>query len=224
MTNTVWGAVALTGASYLLGAIPIGLILARCKGIDIRRVGSNNIGATNVFRSVGKGWGIATFIGDFIKGFVPAFVVPLVLVRWGSLAPDTRVAAGLVFGCAAIAGHNWPVYLRFKGGKGVATSAGVLLGVAPVAVAVGLAGWLGLLLITRYVSVASMGAALIIVAWAWIPPRAGWLLPLVLTGLALLVVLRHRANLRRLFRGEEHRFSFSRRRPVAGTTTPETKT
>jgi glycerol-3-phosphate acyltransferase PlsY len=118
---------------------------------------------------------------------------------------------GLLCGVAAILGHNFPVYLKFKGGKGVATSAGVLLGVAPAAVGLGLLGWIVLFVTTRYVSVASIGAAVVVPAagW-WLYHGQGLLLPLVLTLLGLLVVYRHKANIQRLVNGTESRFQFGK--------------
>ncbi len=193
---------AFTLISYLIGAIPFAWIVAKAKGVDIRAVGSGNVGATNVFRAIGKGWGVLTFALDVAKGFLPAFLIPLL---WS--APDWPQNSGLLFGCAAIAGHNWPVYLKFKGGKGVATSAGVLLGVAPASVGIGLVVWLLTMAISRYVSLASILAAAAI-------PVAGWLLygtanPLlatVLTVLGGIVIWRHRSNIARLRAGTEHRF------------------
>lgn len=193
--------------SYLLGACPNGLLIARVRGVDIRQVGSGNIGATNVFRSVGKGAGMSVFLLDALKGFIPAFCLPL-LVGAATGEPVAR-ETGIWFGVAAIAGHNWPVYLRFKGGKGVATSAGVLIGVAPAAVGIGLVAWLGLFLTTRYVSVGSIGAAVAVAITGWVRYRdAGLVLPIVLTLLAALVVWRHRTNLQRLADGTENRFEF----------------
>jgi len=178
--------------------------------VDVRTVGSRNIGATNVFRCVGKGWGIFTFVLDVLKGFAPAFLFPLILKRVGAV-PDTDVLAGLAYMILAIAGHNWPVYLGFKGGKGVATSAGGLLGVAPAAVGVGLAAWVLLFAATRYVSVASIGAALAVIAAGWWRYGAnGPVVPAVLTVLGLLVVLRHKANIARLRAGTENRIAWSR--------------
>lgn len=196
--------VLLTVASYLIGAIPFALLISRLKGVDIRQVGSGNVGATNVFRSVGKGLGVLTFVCDVLKGFVPAFFFPLSV---GAGVLENPQNAGLIFGCAAIAGHNWPVYLRFHGGKGVATSAGVLLGVALPAVGIGVVIWIALFAFSRYVSLASIGAAAAI-------PAAGWwlygatnpVLPAVLTGLGLLVIWRHRTNIQRLLNGTEHQF------------------
>ena len=193
-------------ASYLLGAIPFGLLIARSRGVDIRQVGSKNIGATNVFRSVGKPWGILTFALDALKGFVPAFVFPMVgKVCCTNFQPLENL--DLFCGIAAIIGHNFPVYLRFKGGKGVATSAGALLGIAPAATGIGFGVWAVLFFTTRYVSVASIGATVAIPAAAWfLYVRKGMVLPVALTLLGVLVVWRHKANIQRLIAGTEHRF------------------
>ncbi len=196
--------VILTVAGYLVGAVPFALLISRLKGVDIRQVGSGNVGATNVFRMVGKGLGVLTFACDVFKGFLPAYLFPQLLTG----APQD---IGLLFGCAAIAGHNWPVYLRFKGGKGVATSVGVLLGVAPPAVGIGLAAWIIVFALTRYVSLASIaGAVAVPAAGWWLYGADGWLLPSVLTVLGLLVVWRHRSNIQRLLNGTEHQFKKKR--------------
>lgn len=193
-------------ASYLLGAIPFGLLIARSRGIDIRAVGSKNIGATNVLRSVGKPWGIATFILDALKGFVPAFVFPDLGNGWGADF-QTMELARLAGGAAAIIGHNFPIYLGFKGGKGVATSAGALLGIAPLAVGVGLGVWALVFFASRYVSLASIAAAVAVPVAGWVWYRgAGIVVPCALTLLAILIILRHRANIRRLLDGTENRF------------------
>ena len=203
----------LLAGAYLLGAIPSGLLIARLRGVDIRAVGSKNIGATNVFRCVGQGWGVLTFLCDALKGLVPAWLFPLLVSNvplpgpsWDNPA-EAAALWGLLFGGAAILGHNFPVYLGFKGGKGVATSAGMLLGVAPMAMGIGLLVWLALFLTTRYVSIASIGAAVLVPAagW-WLYAGGGWIVPAALTVLGLLVVVRHRANLQRLRMGTEHRF------------------
>ncbi len=199
-------------AAYLLGAVPSGYWVGRARGVDIRTVGSRNIGATNVFRCVGKGWGIFTFLLDVTKGFAPAFFFPKILVAVGA-APEGAWAAlpALAYMILAILGHNWPVYLGFKGGKGVATSAGGLLGVAPAAVGVGVAVWILLFVVVRYVSVASIGAALAVAASGWWLYRdSGWLLPAVLTALGLLAVWRHKGNIARLRAGTENRITLGR--------------
>ncbi len=187
-------------AAYLLGAIPVAWCVGRLNGIDIRQVGSGNVGATNVFRTLGKGWGILTFATDVAKGVVPASLFPL----W---SPETAPAnLALWYGALAVVGHNWPVYLRFKGGKGVATSAGVLLAVAPLAVGLGLASWVILFLALRYVSVASIGAALmVVISGLGFYGVANPVLAGVLLLLGTLVIIRHRSNIQRLQAGTEPR-------------------
>lgn len=186
-------------AAYLMGSIPNGLLLARLKGIDLQKVGSGNIGATNVFRCVGKGWGVAAFVLDAVKGFVPAFVFPRLLES----APPWL---GLACGVAAVAGHNWPVWLGFKGGKGVSTSAGMLLGIAPAAVGIGFAVFAGAVLITRWVSLGSILAAVAVpAAYLAMNGTDNRLLAGALVAMGLLVIVKHRANVRRLLAGTEPR-------------------
>lgn len=200
--------------SYLLGAIPFGYIISRARGVDIRKQGSGNIGATNVFRSVGKTWGVLTFVCDFLKGFVAAFFFPLVAARLGSsVSPDIlRVLCAF----AAVAGHNWPIYLGFRGGKGVATTAGAVLGIAPSAVLIGLGVWLVIFLLSRYVSVASILTAIAIAAAAWpLYARHGLLIPIALALLAVAIVWRHKSNIQRLLQGTEHRFEFKKKAPAS---------
>ncbi|MDD5678222.1 MAG: glycerol-3-phosphate 1-O-acyltransferase PlsY [Kiritimatiellae bacterium] len=196
--------------AYLLGAIPFGLLIARANGVDIRTVGSGNIGATNVFRAMGKGWGMLAFVCDALKGFISASVFPLLAkTLW---AFDGGAVLPLVCACLAIAGHNWPVYLCFKGGKGVATSVGALMGLAPIAGCVGLLAWVLVFLATRYVSVASIVAAFIVAGMVWIfYAKTGILLPLVLTAMCGLAVLRHKSNIQRLIHGTENRFEFKKK-------------
>jgi acyl phosphate:glycerol-3-phosphate acyltransferase len=198
-------------ASYLLGSVPTAYLVGRARGVDIRTIGSGNVGATNVFRSVSKTLGVLTFLADALKGFVPAMFFPLLARRCGA---EAGIGFALAFAGLAVAGHNWPVFLRFKGGKGVATSAGALLGVAPAAAGVGFAGWLLAFLLARYVSVASMVAAVLVAVAGWLLYAGeGLLRPVTLTFLALLILLRHRSNIARLRQGTEHRFSFGRRNP-----------
>ena len=202
-------ALLLIAAAYLLGAVPFGLLLCRLKGVDIRTVGSGNIGATNVFRSVSKPLGIATFACDFLKGLVPAYVFPILGKMLTGTCQGSEI--GILCGVASIVGHNWPVYLKFKGGKGIATSAGVLLGVAPAAVGIGLISWIVLFVASRYVSIASIGAAIVVPVVSWtMYSRKGLMLPIVLTILGLLAVWRHKSNIERLIGGTESRFSFKK--------------
>jgi len=189
--------VLLCVAAYLFGAIPFGLLVAKSRGVNIREHGSGNIGATNVFRVIGKGWGIFTFTLDALKGFIPAFVFPQLIglgAEWGVL-----------FGIVAILGHSFPVYLKFKGGKGVATSAGMLLGVAPLAVGVGFTCWVICMVLSRYVSLSSIVAAVAVAVTVWIQDK-GLVINIALTILSMLIIWLHRANIKRLLNGTENRF------------------
>jgi acyl phosphate:glycerol-3-phosphate acyltransferase len=209
-------------AAYLLGAVPFAFVVARSRGVDIRKVGSGNVGATNVSRVLGRRLGILTFVLDVLKGFAPMMLAPHAWSLVG-YSPAAGVSDTLFYttwiavAAAAIAGHMFPVYLGFKGGKGVATSLGVLLGLWPYYTVPGLicfAVWIVVFLATRYVSVGSIVAAALfpalyaaIGAWRdwqpWARQRPLLLFSLVM---AFLVVYRHRANIRRLLAGQEHRF------------------
>lgn len=200
----------LAVASYLLGSVPAGYLVGRMKGIDLRRHGSGNVGATNVVRVIGTGYGVAVFAFDFLKGFVPAcWLAPL------ALAPGagawTRDAAALALGVAALLGHVFPIWLRFQGGKGVATSAGFCAGLCWPAIAIAVAIWYAVLRFSRYVSVASMTAAVAfpLAFVAWVGPERAFgerrLVTVLSVVLAVLIVYLHRANIGRLLRGEELR-------------------
>ena len=198
-SNTPLLLALLVSAAYLLGSIPNGLLIARLKGVDLQKVGSGNIGATNVFRCVGKGWGVLAFVLDAIKGFVPAFCFP----RLMEAAPPWL---GLACGIAAVAGHNWPVWLKFKGGKGVSTSAGMLLGIAPAAVGIGFAVFALAVALTRFVSLGSILAAVAVAgSGVWLYGADNRLLAGALIVMGALVVLKHRANVGRLLKGTEPR-------------------
>lgn len=189
---------ALAG-SYLLGSIPTAyLVVKRLKRVDIRSVGSGNVGATNVTRSAGFGPGLFVFVIDGLKGWAAVSLVA------PALMPDGASAARLACGVAAVAGHMAPVFLRFRGGKGVATSIGVLLGAMPSAAAVFLGVWVVCFALWRYVSVGSLAAAVSLPA---VQLLAGRPIPDVLlgAGLAALIIVKHRANIERLLQGREHR-------------------
>jgi acyl phosphate:glycerol-3-phosphate acyltransferase len=185
-------------AAYLTGAIPTSYIVGRTRGIDLRKEGSGNLGATNAFRVLG--WRAATpvFIVDIFKGFFPTFFFPL----WDK-ADNPHLA--LAYGAAAIVGHVFSIYVRFKGGKGVATSAGVLLALAPVAVLAALVIWGTLVFTTGYVSLASIVAAAVLPFVILAVQGIGAVFYLSLA-LAAFVIFAHRANIKRLMRGEEHSF------------------
>jgi glycerol-3-phosphate acyltransferase PlsY len=195
-----------TVAAYFCGSLPTGLLVGKARGVDIRKLGSGNIGATNVFRMVGKGPGILTFIVDAGKGVLAVVLGHLFATKFG---PGMNPAvAGITAAVVCILGHNFPVWLKFKGGKGVATSLGVLIGLMPLSAAVGFGTWLIVLALTRYVSVASIIAALSVpVATGCLPATRGNIALLVFAILAaLLIVVRHKTNIQRLIAGTEHRF------------------
>ena len=192
-------AALLVLASYLLGAVPTSYIAGRlARGIDLREHGSGNLGATNVFRVLGWRTAAPVFLVDIFKGWLPAYLFP-------RLDGSAGWEWALVYGAAAIVGHVFSVFVGFRGGKGVATGAGVFLALAPAAVLVALVVWLGVLLALRIVSLASILAASVLPLLVFLTRGAGPVLWLSL-GLAAFVVFAHRANIRRLLRGEEHRF------------------
>lgn len=205
--------------AYLLGSIPFGLLVGLSRGIDVRKVGSCNIGATNVLRTVGKPWGILAFALDFAKGFAGAALAPrlaALVLEAGStnLSAYSSYSLSLVGGIAAVIGHTWPIWLRFRGGKGVATSFGMLVAIAPMQVGVAFAAWLVVLLATRFVSAASIAAAATLAIAVWLMRHTEgsatevWVMPIAVTLLSALVILRHRANIMRLLEGTENRFKF----------------
>ncbi len=183
--------------AYLVGSIPSGFVLTRWAGLgDIRKIGSGNIGATNVLRTGRKGLAIATFLFDLLKGAIPTYLA------WRWFGPDMAVLAG----AGAFLGHCFPVWLGFKGGKGVATAAGVILGFTPLVVPILLVGFIAVVALTRYVSLGSILAAAFAPLVAWllgeVQPAQLYLL------LAVIVAVKHHANIARLLKGEESKLSF----------------
>ena len=199
----------VTVTSYLLGSVPAGFLAGRIAGVDIRRLGSGNVGATNVLRVLGKRFGYPVFLVDFGKGFAAVELALLLSRRSGGDASfvDSCAAIAAIF---AVVGHTFPVWLRFKGGKGVATSIGVLFGLAPIPALIVCGVWLLTFEISRYVSLASIVAALAFPAtvamMSFFQPRHSPVLFYISLCLAGLVIARHRANLVRLSHGTEPRF------------------
>ena len=202
------GFLTIAFVSYLIGSIPSGYLAGRLAGVDIRTQGSGNIGATNVTRTLGKRYGYPVFLADFCKGLsailLAPFLAPAVVQ---SYQPDVaQIAAGIF----VVVGNAFPLWLRFRGGKGVATSAGLLFGLIPAAAVVVTLIWVIAFYTIRYVSLASILAALSLPLAAFIIPRlTGPPRPLVLyvsIALAAIVILRHRSNLSRLMHGTEERF------------------
>ncbi len=204
----------LIGA-YLAGSLPFGLFVARAvKGIDIREHGSCNIGATNVTRVVGLKWGAVCFLLDVLKGGGPVWLLPnLLLVADDPARAHWQVAAGLL----AIIGHMFPIWLGFKGGKGVATALGVVAMLAPQSTAITFCVFVMLFAIARIVSLGSIVCAITFAVLQMIqlwPQPFGfetWSIAAFSLAVPVLIIVRHRANIGRLLRGEEHRFEFKRR-------------
>lgn len=227
--------------AFLLGSIPFGLIIAHLKGIDIRAHGSGNIGATNVLRIVGKKYGITCLFLDLLKGYIPvAIAINLIQIEGRRVMPDfgfpndltLQLSAAEQFkgqlihvltALLAILGHNYSPWVGFKGGKGIATSAGVLLGLMPFAVILLILVWLITFITTRYVSVASIVAAAVLPVLTHLGARyhhidgkesptlwesGTWNKPLFFftVVIAILAIWKHRTNIRRLKEGTEHRF------------------
>jgi glycerol-3-phosphate acyltransferase PlsY len=190
-------AIAFLVLSYLLGAIPSSYVMGRlARGIDLREEGSGNLGATNAFRVLGWRLAVPVLIVDLLKGWVPAFF----FAGWAGVGPGWA----LVFGAAAIIGHVFSIYMRFRGGKGVATSGGVFIALAPLAALIAVIAWGLVVAMTRIVSLASLTAAFVIPIVIGLTAGTGALFWLSI-GLMVFVVYAHRANLRRLLRGEENR-------------------
>ena len=208
-------AIAVTAAwilaAYLLGATPFGLIMGKLNGIDIREVGSGNIGATNVWRSVGKAWGLAAFFCDFMKGLLPVLLARIVASHWPSLALPAWLP--LASGIAAVAGHLFPVWLGFKGGKGIATGFGMLVGLTPILVLTAFGLFVVTVAISRYISLGSLIAAVFLAIAAWPLHFCGMLgfqrdIPLCvfIMVLSLFAIWKHKSNIKRLCEGRENRF------------------
>lgn len=217
--------------AFLLGSIPFGLIIARARGINIREHGSGNIGATNVLRVVGKKYGIACLLLDALKGFIPVLIAvslihfpgmknPLSITQLSSYSQDfpmlTAQIVQVLTGLCAILGHNYSPWVGFKGGKGIATSAGVLIALMQAAIVILIAVWLAVFLVSKYVSLASIVTAAVlplVTLWgSWLHGKiqnGTWNKPLFIFTLiiAILAIWKHRANIERLRTGTEHRFT-----------------
>ncbi|MHC4158740.1 MAG: glycerol-3-phosphate 1-O-acyltransferase PlsY [Planctomycetota bacterium] len=205
--------VILIMGAYLLGSIPFALIIAKAHSKDLRTIGSGNIGATNLARALGKKWAYFCFCLDVLKGLLPMLAATCALLS----PPAVRqLFLALVVGCAAVLGHIFPIYIKFKGGKGVATSFGVALGLWPyytICAVIAFALWVLIVLLSRYISLASIVASVtfpitLIIAIVLIP---NWdfanLWPLLVAAIAIpiMVILRHRENIKRLIAGTENK-------------------
>ncbi len=190
MVWSVW----LLGA-YLVGSIPFGFLIGKMRGVDVRTVGSKNIGATNVYRTVGKKWGFLAFFCDFLKGFLPT----LAALRWGD---DGNLA--VYVGLACVIGHTLTVFMRFRGGKGVATAFGMMIALAPYPTLAAFGVFVVTVWLSHYISLGSILAAITLGALVWFVPC----LPLlrgIATAIAVFVVVKHRTNIARLVKGCENK-------------------
>ncbi len=210
MSAFIWLTV-VTAVSYFVGAIPFGYLIARWRGVDIFQAGSGNIGATNVGRVLGRKYGILVFLLDFSKGALPVLGA-MSLTRIGVPAPAEWL--GVAAGLAAFLGHLFPIYLGFRGGKGVASGAGIVLVLAPWATLTAAVAWILVVASSRYVSAASVVAAIVLAGYQMVVPDQPWSGPQLVVTLfcalaALLVVVRHASNLQRLLSGTENRLKES---------------
>lgn len=200
--------------AYLLGAIPFGLLIARARGIDIRKQGSGNIGATNVGRVLGRKWGYACLALDILKGFVPTFAANFIVHKNPGETPNSlALLQWLAIAVAAVIGHIFPIWLRFRGGKGVATTVGVALGIFPyftVPMIIALAAYAAVRFGTGFVSAGSLAIAVVFpvvfalyIYFTKLSMTDFWPLQIVSILLGVLIIIRHRSNIARLVRGQE---------------------
>lgn len=196
----------IASAAYLIGSLPFGYLIGRWRGVDVRTAGSGNIGATNVGRLLGKKWGSLVLLLDGLKGLLPTLLLP-------HLLSDDRTHAAVLAGISTILGHMFPCWLKFRGGKGVATALGVALVLAWQATLIAAAVFFLLFVTFRIVSLGSIGAALAFAVTQMIRLRPDpfaadrWSLAVFSLAIPALIILRHRSNIVRLWRGEEKRFS-----------------
>jgi glycerol-3-phosphate acyltransferase PlsY len=208
--------VAVATCAYLLGSIPTGFLVAQARGVDIRAVGSGNIGATNVLRALGRPAGIFVLFADALKGWLAVVLLARLVLRAFALTGDatTLEVCQIIAAVCAILGHNYTCWLYFKGGKGIATSAGVLLALVPLALATILAIWIIVFASTRYVSLASIAAAAALPFASWVTHES--LTKVRVTGaMGALALYKHKGNIQRLLNGTEPRFSRKPREAAA---------
>ena len=196
--------------AYLLGSIPWGFLAGRIQGVDLRKEGSGSTGATHALRILGKKWGYTVFALDAFKGWLAVMVAFFIALKFYGAPQAIVINAGVLGAIFAMVGHTYPVWLRFQGGKGIATAAGIMLALFPPPVfAFGLLVWLTLFYSTRYVSVASLGAAVALptgAAGMWALGQGDPLRTSIAGVMCLLAIWRHKTNITRLFAGTEKRF------------------
>lgn len=198
-------------AAYLLGSIPTGFLVAKARGVDIRTVGSGNIGATNVFRFLGKPAGIFVLFADALKGWLAVVAIRRLVTIFFHLPADpmTQEWLAICAGVCAILGHNFTCWLNFKGGKGIATSAGVLTALVPVSLLIILGVWVLVFAVTRYVSLGSICASFTLPFAAWITHESPTMIAIT-SALAILAIYKHKSNIKRLLNGTESRLALKK--------------
>lgn len=197
--------------SYFLGSIPTGFLVAKARGVDIRSVGSGNIGAANTFRAVGKTAGILVLLIDALKGYLAVEASDIILNFFNVAEPD-REMYRIIAAIFAVLGHNYTCWLYFKGGKGIATSAGVYLALAPLAVLYALAAFILGFVLSRITSVGSILASIALPTAVYFT-KDNWTLRVVTIALGVLALLKHRTNIKRIIAGTENRIEFKKRPP-----------
>jgi glycerol-3-phosphate acyltransferase PlsY len=197
-------------SAYLLGSIPFGFLVAKAKGIDIRSVGSGNIGATNAMRVLGKPAGIFVLLMDALKGYAACTWLVALIFKCFTAAPEQVETLHIIAGIGAVLGHNYTCWLKFKGGKGIATTAGVYLALAPWAVLIAFIVFILAVLLTKYVSVGSIAAAIALPVTVWVMTPQNLFLGIVTTALGVLAIYKHKGNIHRLVAGTENRLGKKR--------------
>jgi len=207
----VLGYILTVFAAYLLGSIPTGFLVAKARGIDICMVGSGNIGATNVFRFLGKPAGIFVLFADALKGWLAVVGVTWVVIQAFHLSQDqvTKEWLQICAGVCAILGHNFTCWLHFKGGKGIATSAGVLTALVPLSLIIILGVWIVVFALSRYVSLSSICAALTLPFAAWLTHQSVTMIAIT-AALGVLAIYKPKANIKRLLNGTESRLALKK--------------
>ena len=210
---TILSYIVVALVAYLLGSIPTGFLVAKARGIDIRSVGSGNIGAANTFRAVGRKAGIFVLAMDALKGAAAVWACDLMIWKFFGITDSAlTIHYQVLAGVFAVLGHNYTCWLHFKGGKGIATTGGVYLALAPLSVAAGLTAFIIGVVITRITSVGSMLAAVVLMITVLLTQH-DLTLRLVTIALCVLALLKHRTNIQRIIAGTENRIEFKKKKP-----------
>ena len=204
----IFGYLLIIIVSYLFGSLPTGFVVGKARGVDLLKSGSGNIGATNTFRVLGKPAGIFVLLCDFLKGFLAVVLVPGIALRLfpelENSSPLQRDILRVLAGFCSVMGHNYTCWLRFKGGKGIATTAGIMGALAPWAVLIAIAAWIIITLATRYVSLGSIAAAVTLpIATALV--QQSFVITAMVTFVSALAIYKHKSNIQRLIAGTEGR-------------------